>query len=92
MKKVLVIVPFQMSDDNRALRSAQVNAVELGPDIRFDARVAQRGEQAAKGENDETIPLPVDRRPGRVVPAACRASRAARVRNARLRDLSQAIR
>lgn len=38
MKKVLVIVPFPMSHDNRALRGAQVNAVELGPDIHFDFR------------------------------------------------------
>ena len=38
MKKVLVIVPFPMSDDNRAKRRAQSDAVELGPDIRFDFR------------------------------------------------------
>ncbi len=38
MKKVLVIVPFPMSQDNRALRGAQVEAVDLGPDIRFEFR------------------------------------------------------
>ncbi len=38
MKKVLVIVPFPMAEENRALRGAQVEAVELGPDIRFDFR------------------------------------------------------
>lgn len=38
MKKVLVIVPFPMSKENRALRSVQVDAVNLGPDIRFDFR------------------------------------------------------
>lgn len=36
MKKVLVIVPFPMSEENRSLRSKQLDAVELGPDIRFD--------------------------------------------------------
>ncbi len=41
MKKVLVIVPFPMSDENRALRSAQVDAVDLGPDIQFEFRSAR---------------------------------------------------
>lgn len=41
MKRVLVIVPFPMSDENRALRRDQVGAVELGPDIRFDFRSAR---------------------------------------------------
>jgi len=35
MRQVLVIVPFPMSDDNRAQRRAQLDAVELGPDISF---------------------------------------------------------
>lgn len=38
MKKVLVLVPFPMSAENRALREAQVGAVDLGPQIRFDFR------------------------------------------------------
>ena len=38
MKRVLVIVPFPMSEENRALRREQVESVELGPDIRFDFR------------------------------------------------------
>lgn len=45
MKKVLVIVPFPMTDANRDQRRAQLQAVELGPDIRFDfesVRVAPR--------------------------------------------------
>ncbi len=41
MKKVLVIVPFPMAEENRALRGAQVEAVELGPDIRFDLRLVR---------------------------------------------------
>ena len=36
MKKVLVIVPFPMSEENRDLRRAQMHAVELGPAITFD--------------------------------------------------------
>jgi len=36
MKKVLVIVPFPMSEENRDQRRAQLDAVELGPDITFD--------------------------------------------------------
>ena len=36
MKKVLVIVPFPMSEENRDLRRAQLQAVELGPGITFD--------------------------------------------------------
>lgn len=38
MKKVLVIVPFPMSEANRNQRREQVQAVELGPDISFDFR------------------------------------------------------
>jgi allantoin racemase len=36
MAKVLVLVPFPMSDENRQQRRDQVKAVELGPDIQFD--------------------------------------------------------
>jgi len=36
MKRVLVIVPFPMSDDNLAKRQQQLKAVKLGPDIVFD--------------------------------------------------------
>ncbi|MDX1744199.1 MAG: aspartate/glutamate racemase family protein [Ruegeria sp.] len=38
MKKVLVLVPFPMSDENRDLRRQQVASVDLGPDISFDFR------------------------------------------------------
>lgn len=38
MKKVLVLVPFPMSDENRNLRKQQIDAVQLGPDISFDFR------------------------------------------------------
>ena len=45
MKKVLVIVPFPMSEANRDQRRRQLEAVDLGPDIAFDfesVRVAPR--------------------------------------------------
>ena len=45
MHKVLVIVPFPMSPENRAQRREQLNAVSLGPDIEFtfeSVRVAPR--------------------------------------------------
>lgn len=45
MKRVLVIVPFPMSDANRDQRRAQLEAVELGPGIEFvfeSVRVAPR--------------------------------------------------
>lgn len=35
MKRVLVIVPFPMSEENRDQRRAQLDAVQLGPDIEF---------------------------------------------------------
>jgi Asp/Glu/hydantoin racemase len=46
MKKVLVIVPFPMSEENRDQRRAQLQAVELGPEIAFDfesVRIAPKG-------------------------------------------------
>ncbi len=36
MKRVLVIVPFPMSEENRDQRRQQLKAVELGPGIEFD--------------------------------------------------------
>ena len=45
MQKVLVVVPFPMSEENRAQRREQLNAVSLGPDITFEfesVRVAPR--------------------------------------------------
>ena len=36
MSKVLVLVPFPMSEDNRQQRRDQVKAVRLGPDISFE--------------------------------------------------------
>ncbi|HSF93699.1 MAG TPA: aspartate/glutamate racemase family protein, partial [Thermohalobaculum sp.] len=45
MKRVLVIVPFPMSEENRGQRQAQLHAVELGPGISFEfesTRIAPR--------------------------------------------------
>ena len=45
MKRVLVIVPFPMSEENRDQRRAQLQSVELGPGIEFvfeSVRVAPR--------------------------------------------------
>lgn len=45
MHRVLVIVPFPMSEENRAQRRAQLDAVSLGPGITFEfesVRVAPR--------------------------------------------------
>lgn len=45
MARVLVIVPFPMSEENRDQRREQLKAVKLGPDISFDfqsVRVAPR--------------------------------------------------
>ena len=36
MKKVLVIVPFNLDEEGIANRQAQMEAVELGPDIKFE--------------------------------------------------------
>ena len=38
MAKVLVIVPFPMSEENRLQRMAQLAAVKLSPDVSFDFR------------------------------------------------------
>ena len=45
MHKVLVIVPFPMSEENRDQRRDQMKGVQLGPDISFEfesVRVAPR--------------------------------------------------
>lgn len=41
MKKVRVIVPFPMSDDNLDKRREQLKAVKLGPDIEFDFKAVR---------------------------------------------------
>lgn len=43
MKRVLVIVPFNLDAQGIANREAQMEAVELGPDIRFEFRGVKAG-------------------------------------------------
>lgn len=43
MQRVLVVVPFPMSEANLALRQSQLKAVRLGPDIDFTFRPVRAG-------------------------------------------------
>ena len=43
MKKVLVIVPFNLDEEGIANRQAQMNEVDLGPGIEFDFRGVKAG-------------------------------------------------
>ncbi len=43
MQRVLVVVPFPMSEANLALREAQVQAARFGPDIAFEFRPVKAG-------------------------------------------------
>ena len=63
MKKLLVIVPFPMIDENRALREAPLKSVELGPDISFDERLVRAAPKNNVRASDlalaERLPVPV---------------------------------
>ena len=43
MKKILVIVPFAMSEDNRELRRQQLDSLSLPPGVRFEYRSVKAG-------------------------------------------------
>ena len=43
MKKILVIVPFAMSEDNRELRRQQLDSLSLPPGVRFEYRSIKAG-------------------------------------------------
>ena len=43
IRKVLVIVPFAMSDDNLALRQQQLQGIDLSPDLQFEFRPVKAG-------------------------------------------------
>ncbi len=43
MHRVLVIVPFAMSDDNLLLRRQQLDGLQFGPDIAFEYRAVRAG-------------------------------------------------
>ena len=43
MKKILVIVPFAMSEDNRQLRRQQLDSLSLPPGVHFEYRSVKAG-------------------------------------------------
>lgn len=55
MAKVLVIVPFPMSEENRLAREAQLEAVKLGPDIEFDFRPVRAAPANYTSEHDSVL-------------------------------------
>ena len=55
MPRVLVIVPFPMSEENRLQRAAQVQAVKLGPGITFDFRPVRAAPANYTSEHDAAI-------------------------------------
>lgn len=55
MHRVLVIVPFPMSEENRLQRASQMDAVHLGPDIRFDFRPVRAAPANYTSEHDAAI-------------------------------------
>lgn len=55
MARVLVIVPFPMSEENRLGRAAQLRAVKLGPDIEFDFRPVRAAPSNYTSEHDAAL-------------------------------------
>lgn len=55
MKKVLVIVPFPMGDDDLARRQAQLGAVDLGPGIAFHYRAVRVGPKNYSSQHDMAL-------------------------------------
>ncbi len=55
MHRVLVIVPFPMSEENRRQRASQLAAVHLGPDIAFDFRPVRAAPANYTSEHDAAI-------------------------------------
>ena len=54
-RKVLVIVPFPMSEENRLQRAAQLDAVELGPGIEFHFRPVRAGPANYTSDHDSVL-------------------------------------
>lgn len=54
-RKVLVVVPFPMSEENRLQRVAQLDAVELGPDIAFHFRPVRAGPANYTSDHDSAL-------------------------------------
>jgi len=53
--KVLVIVPFPMSEENRRAREAQLEAVQLGPGIEFHFRPVRAAPANYTSEHDSVL-------------------------------------
>jgi allantoin racemase len=55
MKRVLVIIPFAMSEEEVGRREAQLKAVRLGPDIEFHFRPVRAGPANYSSHHDFTL-------------------------------------
>ena len=55
MARVLVVVPFPMSEDNRRAREAQLGAVQLGPGIEFHFRPVRAAPANYTSEHDSVL-------------------------------------
>jgi allantoin racemase len=55
MARVLVVVPFPMSDENRRAREAQLEAVRLGPGIEFHFRPVRAAPANYTSEHDSVL-------------------------------------
>lgn len=55
MARVLVIVPFPMSEENRLGRAAQLHAVKIGPGIEFDFRPVRAAPSNYTSEHDAAL-------------------------------------
>lgn len=55
MKKVMVIVPFPMGQDDLARRQAQMRAVDLGPGIEFHYRSVRVGPKNYSSQHDMAL-------------------------------------
>lgn len=55
MKKVMVIVPFPMGDEDLARRQAQLNGVDLGPGITFHFKPVRVGPKNYSSQHDMAL-------------------------------------
>ncbi len=55
MARVLVVVPFPMSEENRRAREAQLGAVQLGPGIEFHFRPVRAAPANYTSEHDSVL-------------------------------------
>lgn len=55
MARVLVIIPFPMNEENRRLRMAQLDAVELSRDVTFDFRPVRAAPDGYTSEQDAVL-------------------------------------